>query len=407
MGRRQDFTSLARHKFNVLRDHRPDEFARLKGLIREHGFNSGFPITIYQGCILDGWHRYQACLELGVVPVFQDFDGGDVEALAFVKIAMAHRDMSIEERAAVAVALLPFEEEAAKDRRRATQNNDSAPEWESFPTQDGRARDLAGEAVGVSGKTVEKAAKVAQQAPEVFERMRQGQYGSVERASRVARLPSEQREELHELMDSGLPAKEAERDVKKRTRRDERSQKINEIAKSNAPLDLGTRYPVIYADPPWRYEHSRTESREIENQYPTMTLEEICELPVDKVAAPDAVLLMWATSPKLAEALQVVTSWGFTYRTNMVWDKEVIGMGYYARQQHELLLICTRGKLPVPEPASRPRSVFRERRGKHSAKPAAFYTLIEDMYPEFDKIELFCRNPRPGWAVWGNQSEAA
>jgi N6-adenosine-specific RNA methylase IME4 len=88
----------------------------------------------------------------------------------------------------------------------------------------------------------------------------------------------------------------------------------------------------------------------------------------------------------------------------MVWVKDKIGMGYYARQQHELLLIGKRGNLPVPDPEDRPSSVFYERRGVHSAKPEVLYEVIEDMYPTFDRVELFARRSRDGWASWGNEA---
>lgn len=204
-----------------------------------------------------------------------------------------------------------------------------------------------------------------------------------------------------------IAAEETVREIRQERReeiRQERVERINEIAKGNAPLAVTERYPVIYADPPWRYEHNRTVSREIENQYPTMSLEEICALPVTNLAARDAVLFLWTTSPKIAESMNVIAAWGFVYRTCIVWDKERMGMGYYARQQHELLLICTRGELPVPEPVNRPRSVIRiPRDPEHSAKPLEFRELIERMYPEYDRIELFARTACEGWATWGNQ----
>jgi N6-adenosine-specific RNA methylase IME4 len=167
-------------------------------------------------------------------------------------------------------------------------------------------------------------------------------------------------------------------------------------------------YRLLYADPPWRYEHIETESRAIENQYPTMSHEELCALRVP--AADDAVLFLWATSPKLAEAIDLIDRWGFSYRTCAVWDKELMGMGYYFRQQHELLLVAARGSLPVPVPAARPASVFRVKRGKHSAKPTLTYELLESMYPTFteqDRIELFNRTDRPGWTSWGNEPAVA
>ena len=104
-----------------------------------------------------------------------------------------------------------------------------------------------------------------------------------------------------------------------------------------APPMPTDRYGVVYADPPWRYDHAEAGNREIENQYPTLSLDEIKAL--DVPAANDCVLFLWATSPKLAEAMQVVEAWGFTYRTCAVWVKDRIGMGYYFRQRHELLLV--------------------------------------------------------------------
>lgn len=189
-------------------------------------------------------------------------------------------------------------------------------------------------------------------------------------------------------------------------RRQERIEKIVQIAQGNSDLaETAVLYPIVYVDPPWRYEYSPTDNREIENHYPTMTLEEICLLPVAEIATPDSVLFLWTTSPKLAESMQVIEAWGYAYKTCMVWDKERMGMGYYARQQHELLLIATRGAVPVPDPANRPPSVIRARRdNEHSAKPVEFYEVIERMYPDLPKIELFARNRRIGWAAWGNEA---
>jgi len=201
-----------------------------------------------------------------------------------------------------------------------------------------------------------------------------------------------------------LEAAKEIRQAKTEQRREERLEKIIEISQGNAELKTDIRYPVLYADPPWRYEHAESESRMIENQYPTMALDEICALPVADLVTPDAILFLWATSPKLAESMRVIESWGFTYRTCAVWDKQKIGMGYYFRQRHELLLVATRGSIPTPSPENRAASVIVEPREEHSAKPAKFAELIESMYPSLPRIELFCRAPRAGWAAWGNQS---
>ena len=168
----------------------------------------------------------------------------------------------------------------------------------------------------------------------------------------------------------------------------------------------GQRFTTVYADPPWRYRNTKSNGA-AEGHYPTMSLDEICELPVEDIAADDCILFMWATSPKLSEAMRVIDSWGFDYRTSAVWSKPQLGMGYYFRQQHELLLVGVKGSPGVPEPQNRGRSVLEFPRTKHSAKPKEYYEILERMYPHAKRVELFCRAPVSGWHSWGNEVEAA
>ena len=217
-------------------------------------------------------------------------------------------------------------------------------------------------------------------------------------------------EERREIVAQGeteiLRAAKEIRARKTEERRVERVEKIAEISKATiAPLGSFGQYPIILADPPWRYDFSKDDADEIENHYPTMSLDEICALPVADSAFDDCVLFMWATSPKLEDAFKVINAWGFQYRTCAIWDKEWIGPGYYFRQRHELLLVATRGALPVPPPNARPDSVFTEKRTAHSKKPDVSYQLIESMYLNLPKLELFSRTPREGWTAWGNQAQ--
>jgi N6-adenosine-specific RNA methylase IME4 len=162
---------------------------------------------------------------------------------------------------------------------------------------------------------------------------------------------------------------------------------------------------VIYADPPWRFEPYSRENgldRSADNHYPTMTVEQIKALPVP--AADDAVLWLWATTPMLPEAIEVMAAWGFTYRSNFVWAKDKVGTGYWNRNKHEQLLVATRGNPVAPAPGEQPLSVIHAPRGSHSEKPEAFAMMIERLYPSTPKLEMFARGPRPGWDVWGNES---
>ena len=160
-------------------------------------------------------------------------------------------------------------------------------------------------------------------------------------------------------------------------------------------------YKLIYADPPWRYNFSKSDSRQIENKYPTMDLEDIKNL---KIPTDDnAVLYLWATAPKLLEALDVMKAWGFSYKTHSIWDKELLGMGYWFRGQHELLLVGVKGKMSPPNQSDRVSSVFKIRRTKHSKKPSEIRNLISKWFPDVNKIELFARDIKEGWDCWGNE----
>lgn len=184
---------------------------------------------------------------------------------------------------------------------------------------------------------------------------------------------------------------------------------------ASAPGSLPAgKFAVLLADPPWQYEFNSTDAaRAIENHYPTLTADEIACLedadgrPVADLAADDAVLFLWATNPKLSEALTVIEGWGFTYTTNLVWVKDRIGMGYWARQRHELLLVATRGSMSPPPEHLRPDSVIEAPRGRHSEKPPSVHEFIEAIWPGTPKVELFAREARDGWVAFGNQLEAA
>ena len=189
-------------------------------------------------------------------------------------------------------------------------------------------------------------------------------------------------------------------------RRAERIERLAVTCNQNSPLPNDRRYAVLYADPPWHFEVYNEESgveRAAGNHYPTMSLGEICALPVISLATPDAVLFLWTTAPHLRESFDVLAAWGFEYKTNIVWVKDKLGLGYFVRNQHELLLVATRGYLPSPSPANRPPSVINAPWREHSRKPDEAYALIEQMYPELPKIELSARETRPGWQAWGNQ----
>ncbi len=137
-----------------------------------------------------------------------------------------------------------------------------------------------------------------------------------------------------------------------------------------------------------------------------MELDKICALSKEIPFADDCILFLWGTAPKLKESLTVIESWGFEYKTHAIWDKQIIGVVYYFRGQHELLLIGRKGDPGVPIPENRPSSIFSVKRTEHSKKPDIVYDFIEKMYPDGKYLELFARQKHNGrWTIWGNEQD--
>jgi ParB/RepB/Spo0J family partition protein len=167
-----------------------------------------------------------------------------------------------------------------------------------------------------------------------------------------------------------------------------------------APMPSGI-FDVIYADPPWDYDVNFLRSSP-DQHYGTLTTEEIAAMKIP--ASQNAVLFLWTTNPFLEKALRIMERWGFTYKTNMVWVKPSIGLGFYFRGQHELLLVGVKGDVHPPEESKRFSSVLQAETREHSAKPERVYEIIEAMYPTAKaRAELFARKKRVGWTSWGDE----
>jgi N6-adenosine-specific RNA methylase IME4/ParB-like chromosome segregation protein Spo0J len=363
------------------------DFAELVADIREHGLHE--PIVVYEDRILDGRNRYRACTAAGVEPTFTAYTGDDPVAYV-ISLNLRRRHLDESQRAMVAAKLATL-----KDGQRADL-------VEGLPI--GRASAL----LNVGERSVARAREVQEHgAPELIHAVEQGAI-SVTAAADIATQPiQEQREIVARGEREILKAASEIRARKAEIRHAERIAKLTEISNANSPIPSDRRYPIILADPPWRHEHPTFSlSRDIEQHYPTLSLEEICALPVGEIATETAMLFLWTPAPKLEEAFRVISAWGFEYRTGMVWVKHAIGLGNYVRQQHEHLLLARRGEIPLPEPANRPSSVIEAPRREHSRKPDEAYELIERMYPELPKIELFARQARPGWRCGAMRSHA-
>ena len=172
------------------------------------------------------------------------------------------------------------------------------------------------------------------------------------------------------------------------------------------------KYDIIYADPPWAYHDTLGGNAKMGAMpYPTMTNEEICAMPIgNKIAKKDSILFMWATMPKLQEALDVIKAWGFKYKTcAFCWVKQnpksggvYAGLGRWVQGNAELCLLATKGH---PHRISKSvKQIVMAPRGRHSAKPSEVRDrIIQLMGEDTERIELFARDYADGWDCWGNE----
>jgi N6-adenosine-specific RNA methylase IME4 len=173
------------------------------------------------------------------------------------------------------------------------------------------------------------------------------------------------------------------------------------------------RFATILADPPWRFDN-RTGKMAPEHlrlrRYATMTVAEICALPVASKVEEEAHLYLWVPNALLREGLEVMAAWGFTYKTNLVWYKvrkdggpDGRGVGFYFRNVTELLLFGTRGRLRTLAPGRRQVNLYASCKQEHSRKPSGIYDIVEACSPG-RYLELFARGSRPGWTSWGDEA---
>ena len=347
-----------------------EELAGLESSIVAEGCRDSLMVWEETGILLDGHNRHEICERVGKTYTLRSMSfGSRDQAIEWViRNQFSRRNLSAYDRAVLALKLKPIEEARAKEK----QVQGGKDKVRQISTEAVLTSNILAKEAGVSSDTIKKVTIIeAKATPEVKAKLSAGT----------------------------MTINSAWLDIKQQEVREEHRAKVEEFKAS--PVVSNGPYDLILADPPWRYDFAGTESDAIENKYATATLEEIKSHKPD--GKDNSILLLWATAPKLVEAMEVMTAWGYTYKTHCVWDKETIGMGYWFRGQHELLLVGVRGHMSPPPDIARVSSVFREAKTVHSKKPVCVYEWIEQAFPGLSKLEMYCRSPRVGWSVWGNE----
>ena len=351
-------------------------------------------IVLWNETIVDGHNRYEICNEYDIPfnTVQKEFeDIRDVKIWIYANQGARRNNTDgwkFEQAQAKKALLLEKGRDKQKETLGGYKHNSSVlstiDKTENHNTQNEIATDL-----GWSTGKVAMADKIwAKAEPEVKEKIKSGESSFNQAYQEIKK--TEKKEKLQE----------------KKKQYEERIKTKNETEFKVDIFNTSEKFRVIYADPAWSY-NDKQDTPQLggaAKHYDTMSIKQICELPVKQISENDSVLFLWVTSPLLEDAFTVINSWGFKYKTSFVYDKIKHNMGHYNSVRHEFLLVCTKGNC-LPDNKKLYDSVQSiERNDNHSEKPIEFLNIIDDLYNFGNKLEMFCRNiKKTNWYGWGNE----
>lgn len=371
-----------------------EEFKQLEENIITEGCRDA--IVLWNNIIVDGHNRYKICQKhnLPYSTIDKNFPNREAVIEWMILNQLGRRNLSAANQSYLRGLQYQREKKRKEDNLKQNQSEPTRQNVVSMETAERLAQQHK-----VSSRTIQRDAEFTQAIDQITKnnadaknKILAGKVNiSKKDVTQIAKLEPELQDKIISKVVDGEAKSviDAKRIIKK--------EENKEVA---APLG---KYRVLYADPPWQYGNNLVSGYGAAvNHYPTMTIKELCELPVSQITEDNAVLFLWTTSPLLEESFAVIKAWGFKYKTSFVWDKVKHNMGHYNSVRHELLLICTKGSC-LPDNKKLFDSVVEiERTNKHSEKPDEFREIIEALYTHGNKIELFSRKKVDGWEAWGN-----
>ena len=357
----------------------PEDFERLRGDLFANGYDTKQPIYTYEGAILDGWNRFNACQQLGITPIYKEFSGSTTDAIAFVMRTNKRRNLTSSQWAAIAVEAEEIKSILAAEATQRMLAGVKADPMELIPQgyEQNKTRTKLAATFNTNPKYINEAQRLKDNNPDAFEQIKAG-------TKTITEVKKEEK----------IEARKAEIEAIK--------QKIE-----SEPMAVDGLFDVVVIDPPWAYEEKGglasdqydPQSARGSCPYPSMTVQQISEisLPVTE----NAVVFLWTTHAFLRDSFDLLDKWGLNYKATLVWDKEIIGMGRTVRMQVEFCLLAVKGK-PIIQGASE-RDIIREKRREHSRKPDAFYSLVERMCIG-RKLDYFSREERKNWYSYGAET---
>jgi N6-adenosine-specific RNA methylase IME4 len=348
-----------------------EEFVILEKNIIERGIQDS--IKVWQGIIIDGHNRYEIACKHNIHYDTTDlcFESRQSVIEWILNNQLGRRNLNKYNRSLIALKLEDIYN--AKGKENIVKSNKQKSSLEISPNQKIDTRKVIAEKANVSDNTIAKVKHIEKKAaPEVKEKLKKDE----------------------------ITINKAFNDIKKADTKAKRQETIKKVK------PITGKYKIIYADPPWQY-NDKQDTKKLggaEKHYNTMSIDELCNMPIKDKTENDSVLFLWVTSPLLEDGFKIINAWGFSYKSSFVWDKVKHNMGHYNSVRHEFLLIATKGKC-TPENVKLFDSVQSiEKTKKHSEKPEEFRSIIDTLYPSGNRIELFSRKKyNDSWEVWGNE----
>ena len=377
---------------NYIRPLSSEEYDKLEASILSEGIRD--PLVIWQGILLDGYHRYKIAQEHGL-----EFKTVEVElpdrdtAKEWILVNQLGRRNLTEQEASYYRGKL-------YSARKQHQFIHPKSVGQNVPRSD-TAEEL-GKEYGVNGRTIKRDEQFSQAVDKVANEVGTEARNAI--LSGQAKVPKERVEQLieikHEAPELIEPILSGEITISKAMREIQRNK--NE-SKPKPELPKG-KYRVIYADPPWPVGSMTMDKWEspIEDKYPTMSIEDIGNLPINELAADECSLFLWTTHTFLPDALRLIEEWGFKYFCCITWDK---GNGWTQNGFHkrtEFLLYAYKGGINIDQYGQAIPTIITEPSTKHSKKPDTIRELIKNKTPE-PRLEMFARDIYDGWVCWGNE----
>jgi N6-adenosine-specific RNA methylase IME4 len=365
-----------------------DELNELADDIKRHGLHE--PVWLWDDpergtVLLDGRNRARACLLADVPPLTRRYSGDDPIAFS-ISANEKRRHLTAGQRAFLALQVEALYAAEAERRMKAggnaallreSKSDDPRADLREGSLRERRSDERAAKVAKASGRGVSQAKRVEREAPDLAEQVKSG----------------------------AMALDAAERQIRERAREQKRAEN-QALVESAAPLEIAPdmRYQAIAIDPPWDWgdEGDADQFGRARPVYQTMSYQQLAELPVGDQADANAHLYLWITNRSLPKGFALLEAWGFRYVTMLTWCKPSFGMGNYYRGQTEHVLFGVRGSLPLLR-RDRGTCFTAPRPGRHSAKPDAFYELVEECSPG-PWLEMFSRSARPGWAAWGAEA---